>query len=129
MIMYFRSRILRYSHTDAFDIYLLFSFSPRYTPKLANNIEKLGGVRYMFLTHMYVWTSTVHYCVLSSCSFHLLLETQGIPLITTIQWWCGGSQEVGWAAKMWKNNSFRRCKNCISRLYPSIWHDRMANSR
>lgn len=25
--------------------------SPRYTPKLANNIEKLGGARYMFLTH------------------------------------------------------------------------------
>ncbi|KAL5669159.1 hypothetical protein ACJX0J_021380, partial [Zea mays] len=26
--------------------------SPRYTPKLANNIEKLGGARYMFLTHI-----------------------------------------------------------------------------
>ncbi|XP_066333019.1 uncharacterized protein [Miscanthus floridulus] len=26
--------------------------SPRYTQKLANNIEKLGGARYMFLTHI-----------------------------------------------------------------------------
>lgn len=26
--------------------------SPRYTPKLANQLEKLGGVRYMFLTHI-----------------------------------------------------------------------------
>lgn len=125
MIMYFRSRILCYSHTDALIyIYLLFYFSPRYTSKLANNIEKLGGARYMFLTHMYAWTSTIHNCVVSSCSCHLLLETQGISLITTIQWWCGGSQEVGWAAKMWKNNSYGRCKNCS--LYPSIWHDRTA---
>ena len=26
--------------------------SPRYTPKLANQLEKLGGARYMFLTHI-----------------------------------------------------------------------------
>ncbi|KAF8779323.1 hypothetical protein HU200_002756 [Digitaria exilis] len=26
--------------------------SPRYTPKLADNIERLGGARYMFLTHI-----------------------------------------------------------------------------
>ena len=33
---------------------ILYSFSPRYTPRLADNIERLGGARYMFLTHMYV---------------------------------------------------------------------------
>ncbi|KAJ0599151.1 putative ribonuclease Z/Hydroxyacylglutathione hydrolase [Helianthus annuus] len=27
--------------------------SPRYTERLASNIEKMGGARYMFLTHRY----------------------------------------------------------------------------
>jgi hypothetical protein len=53
---------------------LIFSFSPRYTPRLADNIERLGGARYMFLTHMYVLDLCKPYT--SAYHVHVLLDTK-----------------------------------------------------
>lgn len=71
-IYYFQKYIVRYWRTfSVYVTYLLLICSPRYTKELASNIKKLGGARYMFLTHKYAeYTSYLlvsNICDINSC--------------------------------------------------------------
>lgn len=55
---------LQYNFAQS-SFFIIITCSPRYTERLACNIEKMGGARYMFLTHKY---ADVVWILFDSCS-------------------------------------------------------------